>query len=209
MDKKPSSAPTGPASPPLARDSREEVLLEASRHIIKLFLDAGTSDFSVKEMAECSGLSERTFYRYFPRKDLVLKPHIAWALEQMISDIRSYPPSRPLQEALVAAHVNAYKEGSDQNWAGLLPMLNEKESLRAMWLQVLTEAEASLAQVIQERLGLPVISLRATLMSAVVVAAGRLALEQSIRTQPKGDPIELFSECLEILGEPLFGLPTS
>jgi hypothetical protein len=95
------------------------------------------------------------------------------------------------------------------NWENLLPVLNETESLRAVWLQILTDAEVALAHVVAERLGLAPDSQRARLAGAVLATAGRLALEQQFSAGRKRDPGEVLAEYLELLGPTLFDVRRS
>jgi AcrR family transcriptional regulator len=189
------------------REGRDQAMLEASRAVIGLFLRERTSDFSVKELAAHAGLSERTFYRYFPRKEDAIRPAVDAALARIASDVRAAPRSKPLREALVEAHGQVLAEGSSMNWGDLLPVLNETESLRAVWLQLLTGAEVALAHVVAERLGISPDSQRARLAGAVLATAGRLALEQPFSAERKRDPGEALAECLELLGPALFEEP--
>lgn len=198
-----------PAPRPLApREGRDQAMLEASLAVIGLFLRERTSDFSVKELAAHAGLSERTFYRYFPRKEDAIRPAVDAALARIVSDVRAAPRGKPLREALVEAHGQALAEGSAMSWGDLLPVLNKTESLRAVWLQILTDAEVALAHVAAERLGISPDSQRARLAGAVLATAGRLAQEQPFSAGRRRDPGEVLAECLELLGPTLFEEPT-
>jgi AcrR family transcriptional regulator len=182
-------------------------MLEASRAVIGLFLRKRTSDFSVKELAAHAGLSERTFYRYFPRKEDAIRPAVDASLARIVSDLRAAPRGQPLGEALVEALRRTLAEESAMNWENLLSVLNETESLRAVWLQLHTDAEVALARVVAERLGLSPDSQRARLAGAILATAGRLAMEQSFSAGRKGDPGKALAEYLELLGPTLFEEP--
>ncbi|HEX8537675.1 MAG TPA: TetR family transcriptional regulator [Cystobacter sp.] len=183
-------------------------MLEASRAVIALFLRERTSDFSVKELAARAGLSERTFYRYFPRKEDAIRPAVDASLARIVSAVRTAPRGKSLGEALVEALRRNLAEESSMNWENFLSVLNETESFRAVWLQILTDAEVALAHVVAERLGLPPDSQRARVAGAVLATAGRLALEQPFSTGQQRDPGEVLAECLELLGPTLFEEPT-
>jgi AcrR family transcriptional regulator len=182
-------------------------MLEASRAVIALFVRERRSDFSVKELAAEAGLSERTFYRYFPRKEDAIRPYVDAGLARLVSDVRAASRSRPLREALVEAHAAAFHQGGTGDLEALLPVLHGTESLRAVWLQVVTDAEVAFARVVAERLGLPPDSVQARLAGAVLVTAGRLAMEQPFAGGGRGDPGEVFSRCLALLGPTLFEPP--
>lgn len=196
--------------PPLTlapREARDQAMLEASRAVIGLFLRERTSDFTVKELAAHAGLSERTFYRYFPRKEDAIRPAVDASLARIVADMRAAPRGQPLCEALVEAYSRSLAEGSAMYWENLLPVLNETESLRAVWLQILTDAEVTLAHVAAERLGISPDSQRARLAGAVLATAGRLALEQRFSAGRKRDSSEVLAEYLELLGPTLFEEP--
>jgi AcrR family transcriptional regulator len=182
-------------------------MLAASRAIIGLFLRARTSDFSVKELAAHAGLSERTFYRYFPRKEDAIRPAVDAALARIVSDVRAAPHGKPLSEALVEALSRPLAEERSMNWENLLSVLNETESLRAAWLQILTDAEVALAEVVAERLGISPDSQRARLAGAVLATAGRLALEQPFSAGRRRDLGEVLAGYLGLLGPALFEEP--
>jgi AcrR family transcriptional regulator len=196
--------------PPLTlapREGRDQAMLEASRAVIGLFLRERTSDFSVKELAAHAGLSERTFYRYFPRKEDAIRPAVDASLALIVSDMRAAPHGKSLREALVEALSQSLAEENSMNWENFLSVLNETESLRAVWLQILTDAEVALARVVAERLGISPDSQQARLAGAVLATAGRLALEQPFSAGRKRDASEVLAECLELLGPTLFEEP--
>ncbi len=198
--------------PPLSfapREARDRAMLEASRAVIGLFLREGTSDFTVKELAAHAGLSERTFYRYFPRKEDAIRPAVDAALARIVSDMRAAPRDRPLSEAMVEAQRRSFVEGNAMNWENLLPVVNETEALRAVWLRILTDAEVSLSHVVAERLGISPDSQRARLAGAVLATAGRLSIEQPFSSGRKRDAGVVLAECLELLGPTLFEEPVS
>ncbi|OJT16904.1 hypothetical protein BO221_48325 [Archangium sp. Cb G35] len=182
-------------------------MLEASLAVITLFLRERTSDFSVKELAAHAGLSERTFYRYFPRKEDAIRPAVDASLARIVSDMRAVPRGKTLREAMVEALSRSLTEENAMNWENLLSVLNETDSLRAVWLQILTNAEIALAHAAAERLGLSPDSQRARLTGAVLVTAGRLALEQPSSAGRKRDPGEVLAEYLDLLGPTLFEEP--
>ncbi|KFA93302.1 TetR/AcrR family transcriptional regulator [Archangium violaceum] len=182
-------------------------MLEASLAVISLFLRERTSDFSVKELAAHAGLSERTFYRYFPRKEDAIRPAVDASLARIVSDMRAVPRGKTLREAMVEALSRSLTEENALNWENLLSVLNETDSLRAVWLQILTNAELALAHAAAERLGLSADSQRARLTGAILVTAGRLALEQPSSAGRKRDPGEVLAEYLDLLGPTLFEEP--
>ncbi len=197
----------GRALPTFQARDREQAALEASRAVVGLFLRARSSDFSVKELAEHAGLSERTFYRYFPRKEDAVRPYVEAGLEHILSQVRGAPLTRPLRDALVRAHAELLDAAEAHDGAALLAVLHETERLRAVWLQVLTDAETAFARIVAERLGIHPDSLQARLAGGVIVTASRLALQSAYLEAGTRAPSQLFAECLDLLGPALLDAP--
>lgn len=195
------SAAQAPALPRFpARDDHAHVALEASRAVVALYLQTGSTDHPIAALAAHTGLSERTFYRVFPRKEDAVRPYIEAGLAHVVAAVREAPPDQPLRDALIDAHgglLDASAEG-----ATLLRLLHSDARLRAMWGVVLTDAERAFAEVIALRLGRSPDSLPARLAGAAVVAAGRLALQR-----PEAEtrsPSQTFAAALDLLGPVLF-----
>lgn len=188
-----------------ADDPAEQAALDASRAVIALFLDAGTSDFPVRALAEHTGLSERTFYRVFPRKEDAVRPYLAAGLAAVVARVREAPSTLPLRAALVEAHAGLLDRASGEAGATLLATLEGSARLRALWLALLVDAERAFAEAVAARLGVSPESARARLLGALVVAAGRLALRP-----PPGDPRPrsvIFAEALDLLDGGLWAPP--
>ncbi len=181
---------------------RDHAILEASRAVVGLFLRERSSDFSIKELAEHAGLSERTFYRYFPRKEDAIRPYLEAGLAHLVTRVRESPRTQPLPDVLVAVHSEMFEQGHPLDGEVLLGVLNGTERLRAVWLQVLTDAEVAYAEVVAEWLGIAADSLQGRLAGAVVVTATRLALQRPA-LEPRA-PSQVFADCLTLLGPSLF-----
>jgi AcrR family transcriptional regulator len=197
-----------PALPPfVGRNEREQAVLEASRAVVGLFVRERSSDFSVKELAEHTGLSERTFYRYFPRKEDAVRPYIEAGLEHVLSRVRQAPRDRSLRDVLVSAHGEILDLALPLDGAAFLQVVNQTERLRAVWLQVLTDAEAAFAGIVADWLGIEAESVQARFVSAAVVTAGRLALQSAGDAGMGRDPSQVFAECVDLLGPALLPAP--
>lgn len=196
------------ARPPLptfpGRHDRERALLGASRAVVDLYLRSGTADIPIRVLAEGAGLSERTFYRYFPRKEDAIRPYVEAGLAHVVERVRAAPGDRPLRDALVDAHADFLGAARAADGAAFLAVVSGDPRLRAVWLQVLTDAEEAFTQVIAARLGLEPDGLRARLAGAAVVTAGRLALSPATAPGPGRDPVRVFAASLDLLGAALF-----
>jgi AcrR family transcriptional regulator len=188
-----------PSFPP--RHERDRQALEASRAVVGLYLNEGTAELSVKQLAEHAGLSERTFYRTFPTKEDTIRPYVEAGLHHVVAQVRDAPADRPLREVLIGAHADLLDAASAHGGVGFLELLRKNEPLRGVWLKVITDAEVAFAEVIAGRLGISPGSIQARLAGAAVVTAGRLALEPQA---PGTRPSEVFEGCLDLLGPGLF-----
>lgn len=73
---------------------------------IELFLDRGYDETTVQDITDAAGVSQRTFFRYFPTKDAVLLTEHA-RREAALSDLLASRAGMPLRETLdvVLAHL--------------------------------------------------------------------------------------------------------
>lgn len=177
-------------------------MLDASRAVLALFLRHGHTDFSVRELAEHTGLAERTFYRYFPRKEDAVRPYLSAGLAHLLATVAAQPADRPLRDVLFDAHADLLDATDDESTRTFLAVMASTERLRAVWLALVEEAERGLAELVATRLDLGVDATRARLAGAVVVAAGRLALDAASRADGRR-PSQVFAECLDLLGPEL------
>ena len=188
----------------LAEDERSQPALDASRAVVAHLLAARSSGFTVRALAEVAGLSERTFYRYFPRKEDAVRPYLEAGLRLVVERVRSEPADRPLREALEVAHAGVLDLARGGDGEALLTVVYGEDRLRAVWLQVLADAEGAFAEVIASRLGVGPVQAR--LAGVAVVGAGRLALAAAGEGQ---EPRAVFAACLDMLGAALFQRPAA
>jgi AcrR family transcriptional regulator len=202
------TSPSARAAGLAGRLSAEAARLDVSHRVVALFLRAKTSDFSVEDLARRVGISTRTFYRYFPRKEDAIRPHLDDSIARIVAAIRARPRHESLRQALIAAYAIQWTPQEVSHWKILEQVLAETESLRAVWLQVITDSERGITRVAAEWLGLPEDSRRARLIGTVTVAAVRVAMamvNQSPRlAASRPGPSVIFEESLEELGPDFF-----
>jgi AcrR family transcriptional regulator len=180
-------------------------MVDASRAVVELFLKRGTSDISVKALAAHAGISERTFYRYFPRKEDAIRPSIDEGIDRIVSLVRARSGTDALFEVLVDAYATVvFHAESRHDWQALGALLHETDSLRAVWLQVVTDSERVLSHVVAEWLSIAPDSARARMAGAAVVTAARVSLETLLEDPSSPEPGEVFAQNLGLLGSALF-----
>ncbi|MCB9662833.1 MAG: helix-turn-helix transcriptional regulator [Alphaproteobacteria bacterium] len=205
MPTHPEPTPDASQGTPLPRfdapSSRDQAVLAASQAVVALLLQHGRSDFTIRELAEHAGVSERTFYRYFPRKEDAVRPYLTAGLDHVVARVDALCGEGSLTDAVRQAHAEVLGLVHAQDAAVLLDVLTGTERLRAVWIQVSVDAEAALGAVIAARWGVPADSHAVALAAATVVAAGRLALQGAAGSGQ--EPLTVFEACLARMGSVL------
>lgn len=177
---------------------------DASRATVELFIESGSSAFSVAELAANAGVSERTFHRYFPRKEDAVRPFLRGGLQRVIDIFGSAEPGLPLQQAVEAAWAQSWPVKYPHEAARLYVVLAGSESLHAVLLQETLHSEQRWASALAPALGVGTRSARARMAGAAVVAAFRLSWE-AWSEQPDLDPTVAIRQHNHVCGHLLEG----
>ncbi|WP_083438773.1 TetR/AcrR family transcriptional regulator [Herbaspirillum autotrophicum] len=202
-----------PVSPAATRTRRteatslalEQTPLAASRAIVAMFIDAESSDFTVRQMAAHAGISERTFYRYFPTREDVVRPVIDVGMQSLAAEMAKRPLQEPIIDALAHAFRNSWVVVPIERSRILFSVMNQTETFRAVWRQAMSVGERQWSELIAQRLQIAPDSHRAILTGAVISTAVRLSFECAEHDQSK-DPGAMFSIFLKLLDTQLFVL---
>jgi len=181
--------------------AHRETVLRASEACCALYVDRGTADLTVAEICQATGLSQRSFYRYFPAKADSVKPVLNWTTETFNSHVATAPDA-PIREIL--------RDGFHQMLGGevagrtraLTPILLADPELWSVFLRAVHSGELSLVPVLAIRLGLPSASLRARAAAGVVATATRLSLEEMAASG--ADPEDSFVRFIDAFDSGLF-----
>jgi AcrR family transcriptional regulator len=166
----PAPEPRAPG-PSLLRRRKEQTRDEIALAAAELFSARGYDSTTVEEIAAAAGVSPRTFFRYFPRKEDVATAFGGRALHWIAGYLEARPPQEPLDEAMrgaVAAGLAEAKAGPRQRM--LMALLAKVPALRARWLEDARSNQDRLAAVVARRLGLAATSLEPRLVAACHVA---------------------------------------
>ncbi|MFB8771282.1 TetR family transcriptional regulator [Streptomyces broussonetiae] len=145
----------------------------------RMFEERGYTHTTVRDIAAAAGVTERTFFRYFPSKeDLVLDEVL-----DLIPVMRSLVVTRPAGEGPYDAVLGAALDLIADRGLGLMfsgpPQRFPGQPVR-QFLPVLTQFEEGLAGALEERLaadGEPgAVALRAAVLARAAVGAMRSAL---------------------------------
>ena len=173
---------------PLPDRASTQAQADVSRATVALFIERRSLDLPIRDLAANAGISERTFYRYFPRKEDVVRPFFEGGLRRIIANFASRPPREPIIASLQAAWSDAWPLAAPEASARLYHMLEANESFRAVRLQVVVDSEVLWACALAVRLAIDPQSQQAVFAGAAVVTAFRLAW-QAISLDPQLDPM--------------------
>jgi AcrR family transcriptional regulator len=160
----------------LTERRKAQTRLEIARIALELFSERGYDGVTAEMIAEESGVSLRTFYRYFAGKDEVLSPILTEGTEEFATLIAE----RPAEEDLATAVERVYEQMSTRvgGARALMELLTAVPSLRVHWMADLRTIEDALVPVIKQRAGQQLDDANVRLTAAAIVTALRVTLER-------------------------------
>src|ERR1700761_8502776 len=87
---------------------QQRAALKASQATVELFIQHVSTDFAIKVLADNAGVSERSFYRYFPRKEDAIRPFLHHGLERVIINFLMRPASESIRTSLECVWLDAW-----------------------------------------------------------------------------------------------------
>ncbi|MFC8731613.1 TetR family transcriptional regulator [Luteimicrobium sp. NPDC057192] len=173
------------ATPRPGRPRRSAAALAAerrrvAREALRLFAQDGVAATSADDVARAAGVSVRTFWRLFPRKEDAVRPLLEDGVVALAADVRA----RGLAGLLGAATPARPEPGpsdaaSDAEPIRTLVRLTRTEpAVRGVWLDVHDGAESVLADALAASRGEAVPGLGTRTTAAVANAALRVAVEE-------------------------------
>ncbi|CAN5200455.1 hypothetical protein BH09ACT10_BH09ACT10_08190 [soil metagenome] len=157
----------------------QESALRASEKICEFFVDQGSTDFKVVELAAAAGLTERTFYRYFPTKQESVRPVLDGGSMILAGTIESRT-DLSIRDAIVQGFDDAVGGEFATRTNGLFSLLFADNGLRPILLQAFHDSERIIRPSLARRLGVRPHSLAAQVAGASTLAMIRVSLEALI-----------------------------
>ena len=171
--------------PPLTESRKAQIRLEIAMAAVRLFTEHGLDGTSVAQIAEAVGISTRTLWRYFPRKEDCAAPLLSFGLDRLTRHVQVWPADRPLVEA--ADDTEWFSDTSTTRLLLVLDLLRltcTEPALDAVWIRCYSDAVGPLATVLAERLGYTPGDLRARVKASMLMAATHQAMRHYLSRAP-------------------------
>ncbi|MFG3051726.1 TetR/AcrR family transcriptional regulator [Kitasatospora sp. NPDC048239] len=191
--------------PTLNQRRRDDTRLEIARTAAALFAERGVEATTAEEIAVTSGISLRTFYRYFRVKEEAVAPLLAAGGRRWVLLFAESSADLPVREALERSAVESLTPVDDQaieamHWTR--DLLRDAR-LDAVWQRVHGDSEERLRAVLTARCPRGTDQLEIRLAAAAATVAIRVALEEwAFSDAPAagpGSPQELGARCMREL----------
>jgi len=188
---------------PSRRDQHKSRTRRALREAaLELFASQGFDDTTTEEIAERAGVSVRTFFRYFPTKELVLFFGRYDFVQAFTVGYLSQPDTMSDVDALCASFIAAAPGLTDRRKALLLyeKAVESSPTLRGREQDRQREDVATIAAAIAQRRGLADPDERCALLAAIGLLTYRRSLGRWLAGPARGDFAEAVAEEFALLG---------
>ncbi|WP_432128593.1 TetR family transcriptional regulator [Streptomyces sp. bgisy082] len=205
---RPGSTETGPVAAPLslAQRKRRLVATELTEAALQLFALKGFDAVTVDEIASASGVSKRTFFRYFASKEDVVVQFLAGMGADMREALAARPAAERPSEALLRA-VSVPLTTCGDHAERALPVVRlilRTPALLARFLEHQARWREELTEELAARLGRdPGADLYPRLAAGMVLAAFDAVLRRWSEGEGAEDPGALIERAFEVLAPSL------
>ena len=185
----------------LRERNKARARLEIAGAALALFAERGFQNVTVDDIVSAAGVSRRTFFRYFDTKEDALLADYPQLSDRLRQAFDSHPDDVPVLDGIrQALHAVAdwYLERRDAVLARS-DVIRGSSTPAARNLELLTQWEAVVAQVVAAKLGEEATGLVARTVSATVIASFRAALSQWVRTGGGDDLHALVDTALDLV----------
>ncbi len=175
--------------PPVSDEQRRQQRLDISRHAVRLFAEQGVAATSGEQIARAAGVSERTFWRYFPHKESCVEPLLTKMIDAFCAVLHTWPAEIELIDHLRATYTPLLDGASDDDIEALLEVVRltqGERALRAAYLMLRERAEDALAEVLANRTGLPPDAMEIRVQAAAMSAVLKVASDDVARSAGTG-----------------------
>jgi AcrR family transcriptional regulator len=195
--------------PPVSDEQRQQQRLDISRHAVRLFAEQSVAATSGEQIAQAAGVSERTFWRYFPHKESCVEPLLTKMIDAFCVVLHAWPAELELIDHLRATYSPLLDSASDEDIEAVLAVVrltHGERALRAAYLVLRERAEYALAEVLAGRTGLPQDALEVRVQAAAMSAVLKVATDDVARATMDGLTTETLDRHREQIARALRGL---
>jgi AcrR family transcriptional regulator len=129
---------------------RDEEVLSASLAATRCLIDSD-GRASVAELAEAAGISRRTWHRYFPAKEDLLRPLLRDAAGLALASMRARPHDENVVDSFLAAFATSAGGMFAERTRALTPLVFRSTALSAVMDNESTRTATLLRAIIAER----------------------------------------------------------
>lgn len=193
----------------MSEEQRQQQRLDISRHAVRLFAEQGVAATSGEQIAQAAGVSERTFWRYFPHKESCVEPLLTKMIDAFCVVLHAWPHELELIDHLRATYSPLLDSASDEDIEAVLDVVrltHGERALRAAYLVLRERAEYALAEVLAERTGLPQDALEVRVQAAAMSAVLKVATDDVARSTTGGVTSKILERHREQIASALRGL---
>lgn len=144
-----------------------------------LFLQRGFDPVTVSEVADAAGVSQKTVFNYFPRKEDLFLDRFPELIEMVTAAVRGRAPGVTVSAAVRDMVFEMFTIGhplsgyTEQSHAAFYAVVIGSPALQARVREFMQELETLLASLFAEAEGIPEDSARARFAAALTVSAYR------------------------------------
>lgn len=173
----------------MSDEQRQRQRMDISRHAVRLFTEQGVAATSGEQIAQAAGVSERTFWRYFPQKEACVEPLLTKMVDAFCAVLLAWPPELELIDHLREAYSPLLDSASDEDIEAVLAVVrltHDERALRAAYLMLRERAEDALAEVLATRMGRSVVTIDVRVRAAAMSAVLKVATDDVARASAGG-----------------------
>ncbi|MGW6934564.1 TetR/AcrR family transcriptional regulator [Lentzea sp. NPDC054927] len=173
----------------MSDEQRQRQRMDISRHAVRLFSEQGVAGTSGEQIAHAAGVSERTFWRYFPQKEACVEPLLTKMVDAFCAVLLDWPAELELIDHLREAYSPLLDSASDEDIEAVFAVVrltHHERALRAAYLMLRERAEDALADVLAKRMGRPVVTIEVRVQAAAMSSVLKVATDDIARASAEG-----------------------
>ncbi len=197
---------------PFQQTRKDAVANAIERIAMRLFAKHGYNEVTVEEIAVASGISQRTFFRYFPNKSDLLRAHQRRLGDRLVRALNARPidehPIESLQQAFL--QTSEMRPGDEETIALIGKIYDRGPGLETRELRYESERVNEVIEILAMRWKIePDMDLRPTVAATAIYATANATYYKWLDNSDKTSLITMLKEAFTLLNEGFDVLKTS